>query len=68
MRTVLLVLIFIASAIVSFLTCFGIYKLAVFMRSKNVKIPKTLKRILFVLLGIVVAIFVGYFIFTATRI
>ncbi len=62
------VLIYTACAVGTFLLLFGLYKLIRFLRSKNIHIPNTVKRILKLLLLLAVLAVIGYFIFTGYRI
>lgn len=62
------VLIYAACAVGTFLLLFGLYKLIQFLRSKNIRIPNTVKRILKLLLLLAVLAVVGYFVFTEYRI
>ena len=62
------VLIYAACAVGTFLLLFGLYKLIQFLRSKNIRIPNTVKRILKLLLLLAVLAVVGYFVFTGYRI
>ena len=62
------VLIYAACAVGTFLLLFGLYKLIQFLRSKNIRIPNTVKRILKLLLLLAVLAFVGYFVFTGYQI
>jgi len=62
------ILIYTAVAVGTFLLLFGLYKLIRFLRSKNIRIPNTVKRILKLFLLLVVLAVVGYFIFTGGQI
>ena len=62
------ILIYAAYAVVSFLFVFFTYKLIRFLQAKNIRIPKTIKRILKLLLLIGIIIVIGYFIFTGKQI
>ena len=62
------VLIYAACAVGTFLLLFGLYKLIQFLRSKNIRIPNTVKRILKLLLLLAVLAVVGYFVFTGFQI
>lgn len=62
------VLIYVVCAVVTFLLLFGLYKLIRFLRSKNIHIPNTVKRILKLLLLLAVLAVIGYFVFTGYRI
>ena len=62
------VLIYAACAVGTFLLLFGLYKLIQFLRSENIRIPNTVKRILKLLLLLAVLAVVGYFVFTGYRI
>ena len=62
------ILIYAACAVGTFLLLFGLYKLIQFLRSKNIRIPNTVKRILKLLLLLAVLAVVGYFVFTGYRI
>ena len=62
------ILIYAAYAVVSFLFVFFTYKLIRFLQAKNIRIPKTIKRILKLLLLIGIVIVIGYFIFTGKQI
>lgn len=43
-------------------------KRSIWQAIKGIRIPKTLKNILFVLLGMIVAVIIGYFIFTGQQV
>lgn len=62
------VLIYAACAVGTFLLLFGLYKLIRFLRSKNIHIPNTVKRILKLFLLLAVLAVVGYFVFTGYQI
>lgn len=68
MNTVTFILIYMSVFVAVFVLCCLLVKLMSWLKSKNLSIPKTFKRILWVLLGVVVCIVIGYFVFTGFQV
>lgn len=68
MNTVILIFIYIAVMIAVFVLCCLIYKLILWLGTKNIHIPQTAVRIFKLLLLLVVLAIVGYFIYTGFQI
>ena len=68
MSTVSLVLIYIAVAVATFVLCRLLYKLIIWLKTKNIRIPKTVVRIFKLILLLIILALVGYFIYIGFQI
>lgn len=57
---------FISVAVCCLMT--GIYRLFEFLRTKKLHLPKTFKLLLKIMLGVVIAAVIGYFVFTGCQV